>query len=431
MALNTQGSALNALLTPDRIAMETLFQVRNRLLFPMLGSHALERYFVSQEGARVSIKRPFRATASSGRKLSDAQINAMIDEVATLTIDQRHKFAVNYSDDDMRLHIKDFQMRYLDEGCKELAYMQDIACAREVTKMTAQSDGTPSTALTTTIMSSFRAHCVEIGIDPYECSLVARPRDVSALGDDVKLVNVPKMVNQAIRNKYMGKIDGFPLYESIHVPLQKIAASSTGLTIDAASSLVGNSITITGLTVSTANILLKGTLFTIAGVNEIQPRGEREDTGRLKTFTVLMDASSDANGDAVVSISPSISDGTSTVVAGDGTTSLTASAYKTVSAKPAAGDVVKLVGSDGTAVKTFNQVIAFEKRGLQVANVALKRLKGFSDFTQATDPETGLTITISCDADIKDMEEIRRCDVLYGVLNPYPEVCMRAYTDEL
>ena len=279
MALNNQASEHNRLLTPDRISNETLFQVRNRLLFPMLGTHALERFFVTQEGVRISIKRPFRATVSDGRQLTDAQINAMIDEIATLTVDQRHKFALNYTDEDMRLHIKDFQRRYLDEGCKELAYKQDIACAREVTRMTAQSDGTPGTALTTKIMSGFRAHCVELGIDPYEAALVARPRDVSALGDDVKMVNVPKMVNQAIRNKYMGKIDGFPLYESIHVPLIEIPSQTSHVpVIKAGSALTGNSVTVDGLNAN-AEFVKKGDLITFAGVNEIQPRGERENTG--------------------------------------------------------------------------------------------------------------------------------------------------------
>ena len=429
MALNNQGSEHNRLLTPDRISNETLFQVRNRLLWSMLGSHATERFFVTQDGVRISIKRPFRATVTDGRELTDAQINAMIDEVATLTVNQRHKFALSYSDEDMRLHIKDFQRRYLDEGCKELAYKQDIACAREVTNMTAQHDGKPGTAITTKAMGSFRAHCVELGIDPYEASLMMRPRDISALGDDVKMVNVPKMVNQAIRNRYMGKIDGFPLYESIHVPLVTIPSTTGHVPVlKAGSALTGNSFTVTGLKADTLWVK-KGDLVTFEGVFEIQPRGERENTGRLKTFTVTADVTANGAQEGTLQISPPIKDGATTVASGKAGVQLTETAFATVAKKPAAGASIKVVGSEANE-KRFNQVVAFERNGLQVANVALKRLKGLSDFTQATDPETGLTITIAADANIKSMDEIRRCDILYGVLNPHSEVCMRAMTSD-
>ena len=430
--LNVDGSDLNRLLTPDRIAMETLFQVRNKLLWPMLGTHALERYFIAQEGVKVSIKRPFRALASSGRALTTAQINAMIDEVATLTIDERHKFAVNYSDDDMRLHISMFKERYLDEGCKELAYTQDIACAREVTNATYQNDGTPGSAITTRTMGAVRAHCVDLGIDPMEAACVAKPADVSALGDDVKLVNVPTMVNEAIRNKYMGKIDGFSLYESIHVPTLTVPTIAGTNQLSAAVAAGGASFAIDGITGSTAaRTIKKGTVLNIAGVFEVQPRGERESTGRLKDFVVTADTAIAANATAIAAlpISPAPNDGTQTVVSGDGTTTRIAAAYKNVSALPADNAAVTFIGASTGA--TYNQMTIFEKRGLQVANVALKRLKGFSDFNQATDPETGLTITISADADIKDMEEIRRCDILFGVLNPYPEVCMRVINDNI
>ena len=427
--LNVDGSELNRLLTPDRIAMETLFQVRNKLLWPMLGTHALERYFVSQEGVKVSIKRPFRATASAGRKLTDAQINAMIDEVATLTIDERHKFAVNYSDDDMRLHISMFKERYLDEGCKELAYTQDIACAREVTNMTYQSDGTAGTTITTKTMGAVRAHCVDLGIDPMEAACMAKPSDVSALGDDVKLVNVPTMVNEAIRNKYMGKIDGFSLYETIHEPTLTVPHDLTGGMLAAAPAAGATSVSIDTLAVAApagARVIKKGQIVRFAGCYEVEPRGERESTGRLKDFTVTADVTI-ALGIQIVTlaISPPMNDGTQTVTSGDGTTTLAGAAYKNISARPADNALVTFIGTLDAGPTTYNQMTIFEKRGLQVANVALKRLKGFSDFQQATDPETGLTITISADADIKDMDEIRRCDILFGVLNPYPEVCMR------
>ena len=435
MPLN-DSSALTALATPDRIANEALFQVKNRLHFPMLGTFSLERLLVKGEGARITVKRPFRAKAYEGRQASNEEISALIDEVATLVVNKRYHVLMGYTDDDQRLHIKDFSERYLMEGCKELAYYYDIVSGKELVYNTAQMSGTPNSAASATTFSRLRARCVRVGIEPDQCSLVLPPEEVTKLGDDLisQGVNNPPLMNQQVREKFAGKISQFMVYESIHVPEYDILgqrATATQVQVDGANQR-GATINLetAGNVTAGTKVFNKGTVITLAGVNEVMPRGERAPTGVLKQFTILEDVVMGASNKIPnVKIFPEINDGSSTTTAGDGS-SVSKAAYQTVEGTAANNALVSTVGSSqGGSNVTLFQGIAFQKQGLFIANVGLQKLAGFSEFMQSTDPETGVSISISADADIKGMDELRRCDILFGVLNPYPEVCMRVVMD--
>ena len=360
----------------------------------------------------------------------------MIDRYIEMELNQRHNFNTGWNDEEASLDIVALADRYIDPGAEELAYQYDIEGANELGNGGQWCHPTPglndgaitASALTPIDVHTIRAHAQERHIPVSSKNWgILHPLDLVAINDYVLKMpaGVPSDVSNSLRDHYAGTLANFQIYDSVHVP-RLVNARPQGGTI--APKINGaqtdpTQIVTDGWGTETGNVLKKGQLISIFGVNEIQPRGDRRDTGRPQTFTVQADAVADGSGNATIKIEPNIITSTTTTTDGAGT-SISMAAYRNVSAAPADNAVIFPVGKPGAE---YYQDIFWHGAALEYANVALTLPEGAEALggTVQTDPETGLQIMMLRDFDWYTAESKVRLDIFFGVKNVRPDLVIR------
>ena len=234
-----------------------------------------------------------------------------------------------------------------------------------------------------------------------------------------------RVVSDSIRSHYAGVLANFQIYDSVHVPRLNVHAPANGIggpKINGAQTDPSQIVT-NGWHGTAQKILNKGQLITIRGIKEIQPRGDRRETGRLQTFVVQEDVMSDGGGNATIKIEPHIIVPTTTTTDASGS-QVSMAAYQTVSKAAPANAVVSVLGDPGSE---YYQDIFWHGSALEYANVGLDLPSGASELGGAiqTDPETGLQIMMLRDFDWHKAESQVRLDIFFGVQNVRPDLTIR------
>ena len=417
MAIHGDG---NVFLTPDLVAYAAMFRQKTQLLLPLFSTRNEQKYFAEQIGDTIKVKRPYYTTVSKGRTLTTAQKKSMVDIYTEVKIDQWWKYALTYNSEESTVALKDLGERYFKSGEEELAYMYDIAGGNALSLDTAYADYKASPAgLTITDIINVRAHATEISIPlSVENYGIIHPRDLAGITNELKDLQAPNLVNEAIRRSFMGRHSHWDIYTTNHLAYMDVTKGGTPLVMGAGQN--NDSITIDGWA-NSVTVLKKGQIITFDGVGEVQLRGDRKSTGRLMQFTVVEDASSNASGVANVKISPDLNDGTLTINDGQGN-SVTLDGMKNVTNEPANNTPVNIVGANG---KQYRQSIFMAKGALHYVNVIVVPPPELSWRGQAVDDETGLAITVAGQADIDDLSSVRRADAFFGVKVLRPEFAIR------
>ena len=428
----------NRAAVPSIIAMEALYRLKHHLVIPKIANKTYNTYLEGKIGDRVTVKRPYYARAQAGRRLKKSE---MIDKTVDVILDQRFHFALEAVDEDMTINISDYGARYLNSGAEELAYQYDIAGAEELSAGSFYMEGTPGTALTLKQAQFVRAHATKVAI-PHgsSCYALLDPLDIAEISADIHDVDNPQLVGENIRASYRGMLAGFNVLESVHVPyLETVALAASVAPLVRGATQRGSEIATDGWPNSTL-VLTAGSLIQLAGVGEVQPRGDRRATGNVATFTVMEDVTSSGSGQADINIYPEINAGLAgdTVanpagVQFDGTTAdttLDASAFQTVTALPADNAVITVIGRATTA-KEYRQGMWFCGDALEYVNVELASPKSAVYSGVQRDAETGAAMSYCADFDITDMTETERLDIWFGVKNIYPELVIRHVGEEV
>ena len=441
MAVNVTGDE-NRLVTPSLIAMESLYRLKDHLVMPKVANRTYEDYYEDKIGDTLTVKRPYRAKVTKGNILDEAD---MIDKTVSIVVNGRYNAGLKYSDTDMTLNIVDFGRRYLDAHAEELAYKFDIEGANELSSALFAMEGTAGTALNLASAQFIRAHATKLAMPKNNRNIaLLDPLDIAEISEDIHEVDNPELVGQNIRDSYRGKLAGYNVMESVHIPYLEVAAVPT-----AAAPLIngtnqrGDEIATDGWTNAGAVVLKKGQLIQIANVMEVQPRGDRRKTGNTMTFVVREDVTPAADGSATIKIYPDINAGTDedTVPNPSGSTlgdpeearaTLDASAFQTVNAVPADNAAITVIGritaagtpSAGLAAD-YRQGLWFVGDALEYVNVELHDFESAVASGVEVDEETGVSIAYLCDFTIKNRTERKRLDILFGVKTVYPEIGIR------
>ncbi len=221
----------------------------------------------------------------------------------------------------------------------------------------------------------------------------------------------------ALSNQYTsGKIapvGGFDVreanYITNHVTGSRTSTGSNILT-DNATPQVGNIIHMD--TWTTGTTLLKGDVFTVAGVYAVNPVTGLS-TGQLRQFVVTADATA-ASNEGDVYVSPAV------VVSG---------AFKNVTGATAditgiPNDAIVTVMT-GTASTAYGQNLAWWKDAIGLVTVPIAPLEGVAK--SVTKTYKGISITFSAGGDIMNFETIKRVDMAFGVdiFTPYMDSICR------
>lgn len=439
MANVTTRGTKNVLLTPNVIAKEMLMRLMNALVLPKLGRFDYGKYFEDAIGNTITIKKPYFAFVSSGRALTAAQINPMVDESIEISVDKRYKGALKWNDVELTLDINQFSERYLDTIIEQLGYRFDQDGAIALINGAFMIAQDPGTVLTQDQVPDIRAYWNEAGIpmdgnnfgliNPVDSAQIQKDL-AGAAGNSGKFNEA--IVKRNIERWFRGELSGFRMFESIHIPDLDVRYNHTGTPLVMGANQNGDSIVTDGWGVNATKVLNKGQLIKIANVKQTYPRSWKEDLsakipiGRDMVFTVLEDVTTGAAGQATIRISPEINDGTLTTLDGDGN-DVTLKAFQNVTQEPADNAAITIVGlaSPNPAAVKYRQNIFFHRRALHFVPVMLAELKSAVHQYTAVDPQTNLSVAALQYLDGANREETLRLDSFYGVKNIYGDLCVR------
>ena len=414
----------NKYLTDDIILNEALFQYKNNLVACRIVYRNLEDKMVDGVGDQISIKKPFRVKSTEGRTLGNA---AMIDNSSTLVINRQRNVGLTFTLQDRTLSIEAFSERYIMPAIGEIATLIDKSILDVAAVDAYFHTGTVGTALSATTVMFAKADINNVAI-PDDGSRFGMLNEIDAanISSSVSTVFNEKMVEGSIKKGYMGPLSGFEMNSSQLVPNHTVGDyGGTPLSNDATPQN-GDSIVTDGWTASKTGLLLQGDLITFAGVFEINPV-TYESTGRLQTFVVTADVDSDVSGNATIPISPSINDGTGTVLDGEGN-AISDAAYQNVSAEVADGAAIVVYGA---ANGIYRQNFYWHKNAIGLAMVSIYLPESATVAKRVFDKDTGLGLSLTKDYDITNHKEVTRLDALWGVKMLNPELIFRQFGQKI
>lgn len=392
----------NTFLTPSVFAQEGLMQLENELVMgnKVHTDHSKE---FTMKGDTISIRRPTQYegqddnldVSSYSEDITQGKTTISMDKTVSIKVDVGALDGTLSFDRVQEDVIKPVVIKMRDRIETELAALYSSLY---------YFSGTPGTVPSTfKELGAVGAIMTDAGI-PQSGRFAIHGTDAALeLADGLKGVYVQEKAKTAFEEAMIGRYAAFDNFESVHAPTHTagvatgtplVNGGSQNVTYATAKDTWQQTLVTDGWTNSTTGILKKGDVFTIAGVEAVNPVS-KESTGRLQTFTVLADANSGATtGPATLTVSPPM------IVDG---------AYQTVSAAPAdnAAITVKTSGTNKQSLLLHPKAFALVTRPLKIPTGA-----GVKTATKA-----GNKVTISCTewVDGNTLQHNMRFDMLFGV----------------
>lgn len=408
----------NSLITPSLIAKESLFQLKNKLIFANRCTRVYEKEFSGGQGSTVSIRKPVKFYTSDGA----TRVNQDVEEKTTnVVVDQRKHVSWKFNTQDLTLSVEEYSKRYIQPAMTTLAQTIDKSLA-SLYYTAWNSVGTPGTTPSAFAdVAAIAQRMDEMAVPEDMRSLVMNPAARYAVaGGQLTLDAVGAMGRPAYEQAAVGSIAGLATYSSSNVvnhttgalagtPLVNGGAQNVTYA-NATGSTWSQSLITDGWTASTT--IKAGDVFTIANVYAVNPVPGEGSTGKtvqsyLQQFTVLSDVTADGTGNATLTISPPI---------------ITSGPQQTVSAAPADNAAITKRGTGSTA---YPQNLAFHESAIALVMVPLDMPDGAA--FKARESSDGLSIRVVKDYDIDNDEDIIRLDVLYGRRAVYPDLIVRLW----
>lgn len=417
--MSVQGEDGNVFLTDDIIIREMMEILKSSAVGVKRVHRDLEKRF-GKVGDTISVEKPFMTQTAEGRTLVK---QPMTDQKVPFQITRQRNFGLQFNQRDRTLSIQNFRERYLNTGVMQLGNVIEQSVLTAAIQGAHFAAGTPGTAIDSDLITDIDGFMTSVGIpeDGMRTGILS-VKDGKAIDKEMKGKYNETMVKQAIQRGYMGPISEMQIYRSAMIPVHTVGDHG-GTPLTNGGSQTGSSLVIDGGTNSTTGFLKKGDRFTIAGVYEVHPQ-TKVSTGELQKFVVTADVDTNGTGQATISISPAINDGTLTTTnAASETVNL--GAYQNVSAAPADNAAITVIG---TANTTYRMDAFFHKNAVTLAMVQKELPETAPVKARITDEETGLSLSMTAQYDINEDEQIYRVDAVWGVKMLQPELAFVAYS---
>lgn len=379
----------NSLLTPTAVTREALRILHQKLNFVGNITRDYDDSF-AKSGAKIGdslkIRQPNQYTVRSGATLSAQDTT---EQSTTLQISSQKGVDVNFSSAELTLSLDDFSKRILDPAMAVLAANIE-ADALSMYKDVYNSVWNGGAAATYNKALDCRVKLQNALAPPSDRTMLLDPAAMADVIKDTKtLFNDQASIAKQFREGMVGRAAGFDWGENTLLPSHTRGAGDTAYVVNTSTGITSGTATITVAT-GTGSIL-KGDVFTVAGVYEVHPE-TKANTGRLQQFVCTADY---AGGAGAVSVSP---------------TPITSGALQNVVIVSAgAGKAVTISGTASTAVQTG---LAFQKGAFAFATADLVMPSGV-DFA-AREVYDGISMRIVRAYDINNDKFPCRIDVLYG-----------------
>lgn len=392
----------NAILNTSLVLNEGIMHLENELVAGAM-VHADYSDSFENVGSTVNIRRPAQYTVQRDNLDITGGVQDIEQATIPVTLDKTATIAIKLTAKERTLSFDRFSEDILKPAMIQMKDEIEAHIASLYPKFYHFS-GTPGTVPGTFLaLGDVGARMTDQAV-PMSGRMALHGTDASlALADGLKGVFVQDMAKTALAEAKIGKYAGFDNYTWVHAPTHTVGGlggtplvngGAQGTTYALSKQTWSQSLVTDGWTAAAANRLRAGDVFTIAGVNSVNPVS-KQNTGRLQTFTVLSDVSSDASGNATVTISPPI---------------IATGAFQTVSAVPA--DNAPITVRTGSANTPYKQSLLLNKNAITLVTRALDIPQGQG---LRTTTKTGNRVTVSCSEfmDGKTLEQTMRFDMLY------------------
>jgi len=393
----------------DWITMESLRTLLNQLVVAEMFNTDYNKEFTREfaVGEQVRVKLPQRFTVRDGLGYSPQAINRLN---TTVTVDQVFGIDFEWDSVEAALHAERgmdaIKREYIDPAMAQLAQEIDSRAALWAYLNTNNIVGILGTDPTTTnFAGSARQRLKENAVPAGPLSLIISPAAMTGIvNGGTALFNDQGQISKAFKEGYYGRARGFDWSESMS--LYSHTAGTWASTVETSSA--GQSGGSLALTATTGDTFLKGDVFNIAGVFNVNPK-TRRSTGVLKQFVITADVTAAASA-ATITFQPAI--------VGPGTQ------YQNVSALPANGaDLTLFPGTSSPNGKAGTNGLAIHRDAFALVGVKLETPKAVELSSQTRDPQTGIAIRFVRMFDGQQSKMINRFDVLIGFGNLYADHC--------
>ena len=400
----------NSFFTVSAISKELVRLMENDLVMgKAVGTDQLENETV-KSGGSVKVRRQMQYLGQDNNLDLSAYSEDVVEGTVTVTMDQTWSNKVSVSALDRTLSFDRYSEMILKPMARRAAEKVEASIAALYPQFY-WFDGTPGTVPATfSAVADAGAIFTDAGNAVNGRLAFHSPTASAKLAALIQGTYVNGNNKSALENARVGRFAGFDNYESVFAPTHTVGplggtplinGGAQNVTYATAKDTWSQSLITDGWTAAAAARLNAGDVFTIANVFSISPN-TKASTGRLQTFTVLSNVSSDAGGNATLTISPPI---------------ITSGAFQTVNSVPA--DNAAITIKTGTAATAYRQSLLIDPGAIALVSRPLDIPSGEGLKTSTVSGEF-VTMSVSSWVDGNTLAENMRFDMLWKpvVLDP-------------
>lgn len=390
----------------DYVAMETLrlFMHSTDIFGSMRHDHDEDFKKPFAVGDTIRVKFPWRPLIRDGFAYTPQNIERI---ETTVKVDQPFGIDFDWDTIDRLLNMErgeeKVKKEYLKPAALYLAAEADKRAALFAYKNTGNITGILGTNPTTfdATSAAARQRFMELSSISKDKAIFVPPAVMRAIkgGSDGNLARFGPVddIKKLYREGIVGYADGFEWNESMSLKSHTAGNWQGAVTL---SSAVANGATSLAVTCTTGDTFKEGDVIGLGATYRVNPvTRERTESANTMTVTVAADATGAASAATVTIKEPLYFTGN----------------YQNIDAQPANGATLTLFpGTTSPSNKAGKQGLAFTKEAFAAISLPLPMPENEEKVSQATDPDTGISIAFIRSFDAKERRWINRFDVLIG-----------------
>ena len=390
----------NTILTPDEITKNAVAVLHEELQLVNKVDRQYDSSFAKANakiGDTLRIRKPAQFTVSDGATLVNQDFT---EEQVSLAVATQKHVSTEFGTDELTLELDAFESRVTKPAMSRLAAEIETVTAQNLYSQVGNyifngsglnwKNSVQAGALMTQNLAPMDARCMMV--DPMT--------QVEILDNTKGLFQSAEQIKKQYEKGIIGRTGGFDWYETTYNPSLVIGADVAGTVND---TYAAGETTITLAGFGNGQVIAQGSVLTIAGVYMIQPETKKV-YGNLKGIPVLAAATADGAGAVTVTI-PAM---------------YATTAIQNVSALPANGAAVTLVGSADSTLRTS---MAFHNKFATFVGADLWVPQGVNMASKST--FEGITLRMVSQYDINSDKAPVRFDVIFGSQVIRPELACK------
>ena len=392
--------ANDVLLAPGIISKESLVILVNNLVRAGRCNRQFEDQFGAKIGTQLTVRKPNKFIVSEGAGL---QVQDIIEPSTTITISNQSHVDFQFGSAALTLVVEEFRERYLKPALEKLANRIDKGLMTNLPSVYNEV-GTPTVVPANfTALTAVARRLDEEAAPQQDRTLVLNPAAYWSVAAGISGVFVQSVAEPGFKG-YLPNLANMEIFLDQNIPTQQTGNWAGNPTVLGAGQ-TGSTLVTTGWTANIAALLNVGDVFTITGVNAVNPES-LSSTGSLRNFVVTAAASSSGTGSASLSIYPPIT---------------TTGAYQTVDSSPLSGATITVIS--GASGANLAKNLGFARDCFGLVTVPLIMPDGV-DF-KSQEQYKGISLRVIRAYDINNDVLPTRIDVMWGTATFYPELGCR------